>query len=173
VFLAAKWLGVRSYFGQDGRRGWLPNARNRPQQFPLPVVTSLVDLLADRPIEVKNLVYQKTQVLQAEVNHHPMVVAHLVLLERGHDLGNLLLRPPLGALGDLSRIHLAFQQGLQHQLTGRPKNVRKHIPQLYIRVFQYLLHPVLFARRGLNHLLAPARQIPQFSLCILSVRPAG
>src|SRR5215469_15438734 len=101
---------------------------------------------------------------EAKADHQPVVIAHLVLFERGNNLRDLLFRCPLGKLRYLGGIGWAFQQRLQHQLSGYTKNVRKHAAQLDVGVFQGLLDSVLFAASGLNYLPAPPRQIPQFSL---------
>src|SRR5215467_1565708 len=78
--------------------------------------------------------------------------------------GDLLFRRPLGKLRYLDRIGLAFQQRLQHPLSGYTENVGQHAAQLDVGVFQGLLDSVLFAGSGLNDLPAPPGQIPQFSL---------
>jgi hypothetical protein len=52
--------------------------------------------------------------LYAVADHLPVVITHLVPLQRLNDLGNLPLRTAFGQLCDVRRLSLAFQQCLQH-----------------------------------------------------------
>ncbi len=115
----------------------------------------------NRRVQLRDLLFQKPQMIQAETNQQPVMIAHLMFLQRGDDLGNLLLGLALRKLGDLLRISVAVQQSLQHQLSGDSKNIAEYTAQFHVGVFQHLLDPIFLADTVLDDLLTTPRQIAQ------------
>jgi hypothetical protein len=56
------------------------------------------------------------------------------------------------------------QKRFQHQLSGHPEHVGKHVAQFHVAVLQHLAHPVFLRAGSLNQFAATPRQVPQLAL---------
>src|SRR6266446_7260255 len=137
---------VRPNLRQHVRRTGLLQPRRRLHQLPFPLPSRLLDLGHDIRVPLPDLVFDESHGLQTVADHLPVVIAHPMPYQRRDNLRDLLLGAPLGKLGDLGRLGLALQQGIQHQLPRYSEYIGKNVAQFDVRVFQYLLYPVLLTR---------------------------
>jgi len=140
----------------------------RLHQTAFPLQSRLLDLRHDVLVQLPDLFFDESHVLQTVTDHLPVVIAYAMAFQRRDDLWDLLLGTPLGKLRDLRRLRLALEQRIQHQLPRDSEYIGKHIAQLHVGVFQDLLYTVLLAGPRSQQFLPPPRQIPQ-----LPNRPRG
>jgi hypothetical protein len=69
----------------------------------------------------------------------------------------------LGQLRDLLCAQMSIEQCLEHEPAGYTEDIRQHVPQLDVRIFEDLLHAVALAGVFPDQLPAPAGQIPQLT----------
>ena len=118
---------------------------NRLQQFECLPELRLFHPQKDLGVNLLQLLFEKREVLKAELDQHSVVAVQPVALERLNDLRNLSARCMASQIRYLFDCCLTLQQSVQHQLPGHAEHIGENAADLYIGFFQNLLNPVPFA----------------------------
>jgi len=96
-------------------------------------------LLENLPIEFYHLPFEEGHVCQRLSDQETVVVGELVAFERADDFRDLPFQTATSELRQLFRRALSGHQGLQHPLTGDPKEIGQYRSQLHVGILQDLL----------------------------------